>query len=132
MANDGDRFAYTFDNLTNVVSKLVDRLGIGKFSMCVMDYGAPIGYRLALRRPDRIEKLVIQNGNAYEEVGARVGLSGGVEHAAAAKVLRDATHRALEHLAHLARLQVTELLPGELAILLVVAAGAPRDSARSA
>jgi pimeloyl-ACP methyl ester carboxylesterase len=62
-----DRFAYTFDNLTNVVSELVDRLGIGKFSMYVMDYGAPIGYRLALRRPDRIEKLVIQNGNAYEE-----------------------------------------------------------------
>jgi len=60
-------FAYTFANLTNVVDKLVGQLGLGKFSMYVMDYGAPIGYRLALRRPDQVEGLIVQNGNAYEE-----------------------------------------------------------------
>src|SRR4051812_27890627 len=45
---DHKNFAYTFENLTNVVDKLVGQLGLGKFSMYVMDYGAPIGYRLAL------------------------------------------------------------------------------------
>ncbi|HZD49604.1 MAG TPA: alpha/beta hydrolase [Silvibacterium sp.] len=60
-------FAYTFENLTNVVDKLVGQLGLGKFSLYVMDYGAPIGYRLALRRPEQIEALIVQNGNAYEE-----------------------------------------------------------------
>jgi pimeloyl-ACP methyl ester carboxylesterase len=60
-------FAYTFENLTNVVDELVGQLGLGKFSMYVMDYGAPIGYRLALRRPDQVQALIVQNGNAYEE-----------------------------------------------------------------
>jgi pimeloyl-ACP methyl ester carboxylesterase len=60
-------FAYTFENLTNVVERLGEQLGLGKFSLYVMDYGAPVGYRLALRRPDQIQALVVQNGNAYEE-----------------------------------------------------------------
>jgi pimeloyl-ACP methyl ester carboxylesterase len=60
-------FAYTFENLTNVVDKLVGQLGLGKFSLYVMDYGAPIGYRLALRRPDQVQSLIVQNGNAYDE-----------------------------------------------------------------
>jgi pimeloyl-ACP methyl ester carboxylesterase len=60
-------FAYTFENLTNVVDQLVEQLDLGKFSMYVMDYGAPIGYRLALRRPDQVRSLIVQNGNAYEE-----------------------------------------------------------------
>src|SRR4051794_156054 len=44
---DRANFAYTFENLTNVVDQLVEQLGLGKFSLYVMDYGAPIGYRLA-------------------------------------------------------------------------------------
>lgn len=60
-------FPYTFENMTNVVEKLVDRIGLDRWSLYVMDYGAPIGYRLALRRPDRVEALIVQNGNAYEE-----------------------------------------------------------------
>lgn len=60
-------FAYTFENLTNVVDKLVQQLGIGTFSLYVMNYGAPIGYRLALRRPEQVQALIVQNGNAYEE-----------------------------------------------------------------
>ena len=64
---DHKSFAYTFENLTNVVDKLVEQLGLGKFSLYVMDYGAPIGYRLALRRPDQVQALIVQNGNAYDE-----------------------------------------------------------------
>lgn len=64
---DRKSFAYTFENMTNIVDKLVEKLGVGKFSMYVMDYGAPIGYRLALRRPEQVEGMFIQNGNAYEE-----------------------------------------------------------------
>jgi pimeloyl-ACP methyl ester carboxylesterase len=64
---DHQSFAYTFENLTNVVETLVERLGLGKFSLYVMDYGAPVGYRLALRRPDQVQALIVQNGNAYNE-----------------------------------------------------------------
>src|SRR3954462_10039263 len=60
-------FAYTFENLTNVVEQLVEKLGLASYSLYVMDYGAPIGYRLALRHPDRVQALIVQNGNAYEE-----------------------------------------------------------------
>jgi len=60
-------FAYTFENLTNVVEQLVDKLGLSSYSLYVMDYGAPVGYRLALRHPDRVQALIVQNGNAYDE-----------------------------------------------------------------
>ena len=61
------RFEYTFDNLTSVVEGLVERLGLDAYSLYVMDYGAPVGFRLALRHPERVRGLVVQNGNAYEE-----------------------------------------------------------------
>lgn len=64
---DRKNFAYNFENMTNIVDELISKLGISKFSMYVMDYGAPIGYRLALRRPEQVEAIIIQNGNAYEE-----------------------------------------------------------------
>jgi pimeloyl-ACP methyl ester carboxylesterase len=64
---DHEEFAYSFENLTSVVDKLVEQLGLHKFSLYVMDYGAPIGYRLALRRPDQVQALIVQNGNAYDE-----------------------------------------------------------------
>jgi pimeloyl-ACP methyl ester carboxylesterase len=64
---DHKEFAYTFENLMNVVDGLVDHLGLKKYSIYVMDYGAPIGYRLALRHPDRVQAFIIQNGNAYDE-----------------------------------------------------------------
>jgi pimeloyl-ACP methyl ester carboxylesterase len=60
-------FDYSFENLTNVVEALVDKLGLTKYSIYVMDYGAPIGYRLALRHPERVQALIVQNGNAYDE-----------------------------------------------------------------
>ncbi|WBS04239.1 alpha/beta hydrolase [Pseudoduganella sp. SL102] len=64
---DRSAFAYTFANLATIVDKLTVLLGAMKYSMYLMDYGAPIGYRLALAHPDRIQALVIQNGNAYDE-----------------------------------------------------------------
>jgi pimeloyl-ACP methyl ester carboxylesterase len=63
---DPKKFAYTFENQTNFVEKLVKHLGLTKFFMYVMDYGAPIGYRLALRHPEEVTGFVIQNGNAYD------------------------------------------------------------------
>jgi pimeloyl-ACP methyl ester carboxylesterase len=60
-------FPYTFDALTEVTSDLLQHLGIDRFAMYVQDYGAPIGWRLALRSPDRITAIISQNGNAYVE-----------------------------------------------------------------
>ncbi len=61
-------FQYTFDNLTEHVEKLLfDVLGLGKFSIFVQDYGAPVGFRIATRHPEAIEGIIVQNGNAYVE-----------------------------------------------------------------
>jgi pimeloyl-ACP methyl ester carboxylesterase len=62
-----DEFQYTFDHLADIMDKFVEQIGLEKFSMYVMDYGAPIGYRLAVKHPERIESLIVQNGNAYDE-----------------------------------------------------------------
>ena len=62
-----DEFDYTFDHLADIVETLVTRLGIDRYSLYLMDYGAPVGFRLALRHPERIEALIVQNGNAYNE-----------------------------------------------------------------
>ncbi|HXA50038.1 MAG TPA: alpha/beta hydrolase [Candidatus Acidoferrum sp.] len=64
---DHKSFEYSFENLAKVVDGFVEALGLRKYSMYVMDYGAPIGYRLALLHPERIAGLIVQNGNAYEE-----------------------------------------------------------------
>ncbi len=60
-------FDYTFDNLARVVEKFTDAVGLKKYSLYVQDYGAPIGYRLAAKRPERVQALIVQNGNAYDE-----------------------------------------------------------------
>jgi len=64
---DRSRFDYTFDNFARLVDTLLEQLGIAKFAMYVMDYGAPVGWRLALADPGRITGLIVQNGNAYDE-----------------------------------------------------------------
>jgi len=66
------QFHYTFDNLTKYIQGLIDQLGLKKFAVQVFDYGAPVGYRLAMANPEKITAIISQNGNAYEE-----GLSGG-------------------------------------------------------
>ena len=62
-----DKFDYTFDNMAVVMGKLVNKIGVKKYSLYLMDYGAPIGFRLASQNPERIDSLIVQNGNAYKE-----------------------------------------------------------------
>ena len=64
---DRAQFQYTFDRFGELVDGLLDQLGIKRYAMYVMDYGAPVGWRLALKHPDRVSALIVQNGNAYEE-----------------------------------------------------------------
>jgi pimeloyl-ACP methyl ester carboxylesterase len=60
-------FGYTFDALADVTEALLDQMGIARFAMYVQDYGAPIGWRLALRRPTAVQAIISQNGNAYDD-----------------------------------------------------------------
>ncbi len=62
-----DKFEYTFDNLAKVMEEFIQALGLKKYSLYVMDYGAPIGFRIAVKHPERVQALIVQNGNAYEE-----------------------------------------------------------------
>ena len=61
------RFSYTFATYATLVGGLMSQLGASQYAMYVMDYGAPVGFRLALKHPERVSALIIQNGNAYEE-----------------------------------------------------------------
>jgi pimeloyl-ACP methyl ester carboxylesterase len=62
-----DEFDYTFDRLAEIVDAFTEQIGLKTYSLYLMDYGAPVGYRLAAKHPERIESLIVQNGNAYEE-----------------------------------------------------------------
>ena len=62
-----EAFAYTFDNLAQVVDEFTQKLELTKYAIYVQDYGAPVGYRLAVKHPERITAIVVQNGNAYDE-----------------------------------------------------------------
>lgn len=62
-----EEFDYTFDNLASVMEAFTDKLGLTQYSLYVMDYGAPVGFRLASKYPRRVQSLIVQNGNAYEE-----------------------------------------------------------------
>ena len=64
---DRTKFAYTFDRFGELVDGLLGQLGVSRYAMYVMDYGAPVGWRLALKHPERITGLIVQNGNAYDE-----------------------------------------------------------------
>ena len=66
-APDRAGFSYTFARFADMVDMLLGQLGASSYAMYVMDYGAPVGYRLALKHPDRVRALIIQNGNAYDE-----------------------------------------------------------------
>ena len=67
-----DKFSYTFDNIARVIDRFTEVIGFDRFAVYVFDYGAPTGFRLAVRHPERITAIISQNGNAYEE-----GLSDG-------------------------------------------------------
>jgi pimeloyl-ACP methyl ester carboxylesterase len=62
-----DSFAYTFDNIAHVIDRFTETIGFDRYAVYVFDYGAPTGFRLALKHPERITAIVSQNGNAYEE-----------------------------------------------------------------
>ena len=62
-----DTFAYTFDNIANVIDRFTEVIGFDRFAVYVFDYGASTGFRLALKHPERITAIISQNGNAYEE-----------------------------------------------------------------
>jgi pimeloyl-ACP methyl ester carboxylesterase len=66
-APDPRAFAYTFDNLTEVIDRFTERLHIDRYSLFVQDYGGPVGFRLALAHPDRLATLVVQNAVAHED-----------------------------------------------------------------
>ncbi|HLG84120.1 MAG TPA: alpha/beta hydrolase [Bradyrhizobium sp.] len=66
-APDHTRFAYTFAHLTDVTEALLGQLGVTSYTIYIQDYGAPVGLRLALRHPDRVTGLIVQNGNAYKD-----------------------------------------------------------------
>lgn len=62
-----DQFAYTFDNYAKLVDQLLDQLGVKRFVLYVFDYGAPVGFRLFSKYPDRVAAIISQNGNAYDD-----------------------------------------------------------------
>ena len=62
-----DQFTYTFDNIANVIDRFTEVVGFDHFAMYVFDYGAPTGFRIAVKHPDRITGIISQNGNAYVE-----------------------------------------------------------------
>src|ERR1700678_2894302 len=67
-----EKFRYTFDNIASVIDRFTEVIGFDRFAVYVFDYGAPTGFRLAVKHPERITAIISQNGNAYEE-----GLSDG-------------------------------------------------------
>jgi pimeloyl-ACP methyl ester carboxylesterase len=62
-----NEFEYSFDNLAKVTNSFLEQINIDKYTLYVMDYGAPIGFRIASQNPERVQGLIIQNGNAYDE-----------------------------------------------------------------
>jgi pimeloyl-ACP methyl ester carboxylesterase len=66
-APDRAQFRYTFDHLADVIDRFTAAAGLTGYAMYVFDYGAPVGFRLATRHPERITAIISQNGNAYEE-----------------------------------------------------------------
>jgi pimeloyl-ACP methyl ester carboxylesterase len=61
-----DEFSYTFDALAGLTAGLLGQLGVTRYAMYVQDYGAPVGWRLALANPDAVPAVITQNGNGYE------------------------------------------------------------------
>src|SRR5215831_6846326 len=66
-APDRKRFRYTFENLSKTIDGFAQAIGLNRYAIYVFDYGAPVGFRLALAHPERITAIISQNGNAYEE-----------------------------------------------------------------
>jgi pimeloyl-ACP methyl ester carboxylesterase len=61
------KFSYTFENIGGVINRFTEVVGLKRFAIYVFDYGAPVGFRITAKHPDRITAIISQNGNAYEE-----------------------------------------------------------------
>jgi pimeloyl-ACP methyl ester carboxylesterase len=61
------KLIYSFDNIAGVIDRFTEVVGFNRFAIYVFDYGAPVGFRIATKHPDRIAAIISQNGNAYEE-----------------------------------------------------------------
>ncbi|QRM56958.1 alpha/beta hydrolase [Sinorhizobium sp. BG8] len=68
-------FVYSFENISRTIEEFIDKLGLERFVLYVFDFGAPVGFRIAARRPDLIAGIIVQNANAYE-----AGLSDAARH----------------------------------------------------
>lgn len=66
-AHDHAKFDYSFAHYATLIDALLGQIGVDRYAMYLFDYGAPVGYRLALKHPERVSALIVQNGNAYEE-----------------------------------------------------------------
>ncbi|WP_249644750.1 alpha/beta fold hydrolase [Nocardia sputi] len=86
-------FEYRFDRLADITEGFVQKLGLSRFAMYVFDFGAPVGFRLAVRHPEWITGLVIQNGNAYES-----GLSQGAREFIGLRPDQDGAHDTIRRL----------------------------------
>ncbi len=62
-----DQFGYTFDHLAEVIDEFLEQRKLTRYSIYIQDYGSPVGFRLATKHPERIQAIIVQNGNAYEE-----------------------------------------------------------------
>jgi len=62
-----EEFEYTFDHMASIIEQFTVKTGLGKYSLYLMDYGAPVGFRIAAKNPEKVQSLIIQNGNAYDE-----------------------------------------------------------------
>ena len=62
-----EEFEYTFDHLAKIVELFLEQKGIAKYSIYIQDYGSPVGFRLATAHPERVQAIISQNGNAYDE-----------------------------------------------------------------
>ncbi len=62
-----DEFEYTFDHMAEIIEELSTKIGLDRYSLYLMDYGAPVGFRIAAKHPEKVDALIIQNGNAYDE-----------------------------------------------------------------
>src|ERR1700738_3440614 len=62
-----NQFSYTFDHIAGVIDRFTEVVGLKRFAIYVFDYGAPVGFRIATKNPDRTTAIISQNGNAYEE-----------------------------------------------------------------
>jgi pimeloyl-ACP methyl ester carboxylesterase len=66
---DRSRFTYNFDNVADLIDGLLDQLSVENYALYMMDFGGSIGWRLAVKHPDRVTGLVLQNAPLYREEG---------------------------------------------------------------